>query len=127
MSIAVTNLKNVKHALRVRDGFETITGVLLGEASTYRPHKQANGKRWLDMKLYKTSDGEYVVYTIICSGIEEENRYRIRRTRSAFAVIEFLTLLREGKPYLPRDAALLLAEAANLDSDIREAYVNRAV
>ena len=127
MTTTVETPKNVKHALRTRDGYEQIIGRLLAEASTYRPHKQANGKRWLDMKLYKTSDGEYIVYTIICSGNEDENRYKIRRTRSPFAVVEYLTLIREGKPYLPRDAALLLAEAANLDDDIREAYVNRAV
>lgn len=120
-------VKNVKHALRTRDGYENITGVLLAKASTYRPHKLANGKRWLEMELYKTAEGEYIVYTIIASGVEDENRYRIRRTRSPFAVIEYLTLLREGKPYLPRDAAILLAEASGSDPDIREAYVNRAV
>lgn len=125
--MTTTIVKNAKHVLRVREGFENITGVLLAKASTYRPHKLANGKRWLEMELYKTADGEYIVYTIIASGVEEDNRYRIRRTRSPFTVIEYLTLLREGKPYLPRDAAVLLSEAANVDDDIREAYVNRAV
>ena len=85
--------------------------------------------RWFSVYLYVTRDGEYVVHTVGDTVVPSEKRLsRVTRTGSPFAVIEALTVRRPNEePYLTPQSQRALAEAAELDEGIREAYINRAV
>lgn len=85
--------------------------------------------RWFTVDLYLTSDGGYVVHTVGETIVPGEQRLsRVTKTGSPFAVIEAMTVRRPNQePYLTPQSQRVLAEAAELDDGIREAYVNRAV
>lgn len=104
---------------------QTVTAWHLASASSHRPGKQ----RWIDIDIYQTEDNEYVVHTVGQSIIPGEvPKARVRRTYSAFEVIEFLTVTdrKVGDTYIPRDASRALAQAASFDDELRDAYINRA-
>lgn len=86
--------------------------------------------RWFEVTLlWVPTDRVYAVYTVGHSALEDEQpRARIQFTESAFEIIEMLTDRRDSAtPRLPIAAARCLAQAANVDDAITEAYVNRAV
>lgn len=74
-------------------------------------------------------DGDYVVHTVGATVVPGEQRLsRISVTESPFEVIELLTVRRHGQdPFLTAQSSRALAQAAELDDGIREAYINRAV
>lgn len=111
---------------------ETMLLELLGEGSSYAAGKQ----RWFEVAIYVDEDGEYVVHTTGRTTHESEtDRYRIVRTRSAFDVIELLTVRRVSQreahatkgrataPYVPVASLRALAQSADRDAKIREAYL----
>lgn len=115
-----------KHRLTDRGGqpYEFV-GEHLGHGSS-----AADGKtRWFEVNVYVRKDNDaYVVETLGRSSIPGETTYvRIIETTSAFEIIELLTVNHNGKIYLPRQSARALAQAAQWDDDIRDAYINRAV
>jgi hypothetical protein len=57
----------------------------------------------------------------------ETDKRRAAWTDSAFEVIELLTQRSGGEAFLPAAAARVLAQAAQWDDDLQDAYVNRAV
>jgi hypothetical protein len=60
----------------------------------------------------------------------ETDKRRAAWTNSGFEVVEFLVQRDRGRsraPFLPAASARVLAQAAEWDDDIREAFVNRAV
>ena len=73
--------------------------------------------------------GDYVVHTVGASIVPGEQRLsRISVTDSPFEVIEFLTVRpRDGEPFIVAQSSRALAQAAQLDDGIRDAYINRAV
>lgn len=100
------------------------TGRRLGAGSSANDAKD----RWFEVDLFRTAEGEFVVWTRGCSRIAgEETKRRVIRTTSAFEVVELLTVNHHGKTYIPRASARALAQAAQWDDDMRDAYVNRAV
>lgn len=116
---------SMEYTLTDRDGARfTFTGQLLGSGTSYRDFKQ----RWFEIDLYLTEDDEYVVHTRGRSTIAGESTLsRISRTSSAFEVVELLTVNHNGKLYIPRQSSHAMAQAAQWDDDIRDAYINRAV
>lgn len=124
-------------------------GVLLGEASSqekihthdgmYAPRDadrrdKCHGCRWLETRIYRadpdgngTGGKKFVAHTIGRSRIPGEIDYaRLFTTPSAFELVEMLTVRRKT-PFLPLPSARALSQAAALDEDVKEAYVNRAV
>lgn len=73
--------------------------------------------------------GDYVVHTIGGSIVPGEHRLsRISITDSAFEIIEFLTVRKQGsEPFITAQSSRALAQAASKDEDLRDAYINRAV
>lgn len=98
------------------------------------PGKDANGRknkcsacRWHEVAIYLTSEDDFVLHTIGKTIVPGEIDYaRLARTSSAFELLE-LVIVRANPPYLPRTSAQALAQAADKDDRIREAYINRAV
>lgn len=84
--------------------------------------------RWLETTLYITDAGGYVVHTVGRSIVPGEQDYpRVTFTDSAYEVVELLTVKKSGEPFIPLPSARALAQAADRDDAIQEAYVNRAV
>lgn len=85
--------------------------------------------RWFEVRIFYIPDDEtYLLYTIGQSTIEgEKPRPRMQYTQSAYELIEMLTDKRGNSPRLPDASARCLAQAADVDDRINEAYVNRAV
>jgi hypothetical protein len=113
------------YELKTRDG-----GVMRLHAQRLGHGSSDDGQRprWFVVDIFRTSDGVYVVYTQGMSQIEGETTFvRIVQTSSAFEIIELLTVYHNGKTYLPRQSARAIAQAAQWDDNVRDAYVNRAV
>ena len=72
---------------------------------------------------------DYVVHTVGGSAVPREKRFsRVQGTTSPFDVIELLTVRPVDRdPFIAAQSARALAQAADLDDGIREAYINRAV
>lgn len=114
-----------EHSITDRDNTPvSFTGRLLGSSTSFADHKD----RWFDVSIYVERDGTYVVWTVGRTLNEDERPlFKIVRTGSAFDVIEVLTVHHRGKTYIPRASARALAQAAQWDDNIRDAYINRAV
>lgn len=118
-------------------------GALLGTGSSERDTHNHDGDiapaghrcsacRWYEAFVYlrRTKDqDDYIVYTVGETIIPGETRFsRIEATASPYDVVELLTVRkRDAEPYLPMQASRALAQAAELDNRIRDAYINRAV
>lgn len=116
-------------------------------------HVKCSACRWLEATIYKRRivdpvmkiDGlaksdnlrcryDYVIYTVGVSNVPGEIDFiRLHQTSSAFEVVELLTVRRYNRitgktdAFLPPQHAQALAQAASIDEDVSEAYVNRAV
>jgi hypothetical protein len=100
-------------------------GVRLGHGSSH-----AEGRpRWFEVEIYRRQDNDdFIVVTRGKSNLDgETTRTRVVQTPSAFEVISLLTVHHGGKTYIPRQSDRALAQAAQWDDDIRDAYINRAV
>jgi hypothetical protein len=116
------------------------------ERQTHSPHAEefaAKGEkcsacRWFEVAIYlpdKTED--YILHTIGRTRVPSENDWgRVRETVSAYELIELLTVRPrpragfedvEGRKFLPEASARVLAQAAEFDEGIKEAYVARKV
>lgn len=121
------------------DGDVKVPGKLLGLANSSRlehnhatPYVRKGDRcstcRYTEVRLFR--DGStYVLVTLGMTIIPGEQIIsRIRYLTSPFEVVEVLTVRKPGRePFLPKSAALSLAQAADLDKGIEDAYVNRAV
>jgi hypothetical protein len=115
-------------------------GVALGAGTSQRdshnhpgdypnPGQKCSACRWYEVTIYISDDEKFIVHTTGDSKVPGEKRFsRIIETDSAFEVVEILVVRkRDNDPYLPAQAARALAQAAEIDDRIREAYINRAV
>lgn len=116
------------HVLLGRDGTkETFIAEQIGFCSSETEDKD----RWFEVGIYRDVDGGYIVHTVGRSRIPGEQPYaRIVTTRSAFDIIEILTVTHHNrKPvpaYIPRPSMRAIAQAAQFDDAIREAYIQAA-
>lgn len=126
MSAPATAPPVTRHQLDDRaGGCYEFEGQHLGSGTSYTSVKD----RWFEVDLYRRNDdGRFVVYTRGMSRLSDEvPRIRLIVTSSAFEIIELLTVHHNDKTYIPRQSARALAQAAQWDDDVRDAYVNRAV
>lgn len=102
--------------------------LLPAQSGTTGRRLKCSACRWLETKLYTTDAGKYVVHTIGRSVVPGEQDYaRVTFTESAYEVVELLTVRGQAEPFIPRPSARALAQAADRDDDMHDAYVNRAV
>lgn len=154
MSPPVTQAEAGPIRLAGRDGEpHEFYGRLLGAGTSRADHhtdhasryadrgEKCSACRWFEVALYRrlqpttTGNGgesqtaDYVVHTVGGSAVPgEERRSRVSYTSSAFEVIELLTVRpHRGEPFIAQQSARALAQAASLDDDMRESYINRAV
>lgn len=84
--------------------------------------------RWLETTIYLASDDSFVVHTVGRSIVPGEQDYhRLTFTKSGYEVVEVLTVKSGPEPFIPLPSARALAQAADRDDLIQDAYVNRAV
>jgi hypothetical protein len=99
--------------------------------------------RWFEVRIFRAHyervggneqgdwdepSGQYLVVTYGLSSVPGEvAKRRILFTNSPFSVLEMLTQRRNNVAFLPATSARVLSEAAALDDDLADAYVNRAV
>lgn len=125
------------------------TGTLIGSGTTQRDeHSHSLNRsaekgercfacRWYEAYIYTVdtlpdyypTNQRFMVATVGGTAVDgERTYYRAHATSSGFEVVELLTIRKEGKrPYMSTSAARALAQAAEEDDVIREAFVNRAV
>lgn len=127
-----------RRRLLSRDGtYVEIDAIMLGNGTSWAEGKE----RWFEVGLYALEDGTYVVHTIGRSTVTgERDLGRVEMTDSPYEVIEMLTVRRVSSrhgqrtggdrraqnPYLPKASLRALAQAAEFDDGINEAYVRIA-
>lgn len=121
-----------------QQGEHTFKGTQLGHASSGsevhthgspQPDQRfkCHACRWSETTIYRTSDNRYVGHTVGKSTMAGEIDFaRIVFARNALELVELLTV-RKGTPFLPLPSARALAQAAEDDDAVFEAYSNRAV
>jgi len=121
-----------------------VLGRMLGRASSVKdghnhPEEYAekgvrcSACRWFDVSILAVDEddeagADYVVYTCgrtIVPG--EVDRPRFVWTSSPREVVESLVVRQDGQPKLPVASARALAQAADRDEDLADAYENRLV
>jgi hypothetical protein len=122
----------------------TVQGYLLGRATSEKEgHNHAedftpdgqrcSACRWFEVIIIDTSDDaeagtDYLVYTCGRTMLPgEHDRTRFVYTDSPHEVVSALVVRQHGQPKLPVASDRALAQAAWLDNEIADAYVNRAV
>jgi hypothetical protein len=132
------------YELPVPDGTETVTGRLIGYASSHRdrhsPHPMTHARpgekcpacRWFEVRIFRLEPaddqrGVYAVHTQGPSRVPGEIvKCRLVFAQTGYEVIELLTV-RQDSVFLPAASSRALSQAAGLDRGIETAYVNRAV
>lgn len=127
------------------DFFLELNATFLGVSTSYvdrhnhptsRPARQderCRACRWFEPRIFRELGGQrrYLVHRTGKSNVPGEVSYTSHVwVFGAHEVIEVLTTRRNGQhslPYLTHPAARVLAQAASYDSDLSDAYVNRAV
>lgn len=107
------------------------------------PGDRCSACRWFEVRIFEVeseragndeksswevADAKYLLLTYGLSDVPGEvAKRRAQRTNSPFTVLEALTQRRGGNAFLPATSARVLSEAAAVDTDIADVYVNRAV
>ena len=125
--------------------YTKLTGTFLGAGTSYKPdHMYHKGQpyadkkqrcsrcRWIEVRLFsETATDRYLLVTRGASAVPgETERVTCTLVHGPFQAVEAATTRREepgGEPFLIRPAAMALAQAAQHDKAVKEAYVNRAV
>lgn len=96
-------------------------GELLGSSSSHREGKQ----RWIEIALYKTRSGKYVIAGVGKSSVPgETERNWAHVSETPKGAIETLHLYDgEGVRYLTRTAKVALVAACALDEPLLDAYM----
>ena len=112
--------------LKVYDGDREIrfTGTTLGHASSY-PGRDPNKVRWIELSVYKTKGGNYVVAGVGRTNVPGERERRWAHVcEEPEGAIEALHLYdRDGVKYLTRTAREALAQACAQDAALRDAFM----
>jgi hypothetical protein len=130
--MTVTDSQLREYTLLGRDGArETLMLELLGSGTSF-----AEGKtRWFEVNIFADADGNYVVHTVGRTTVEgERDLGRIERTSSPYDVVELVTVRRKSsrhgtgtgrraEPYVPVASTRALAQAADVDDGLNEAYL----
>lgn len=125
---------------------ERFEGKFLGMGSSHRdthinhdgePHARrgtpCSGCRWFESRIFRSDAGKYLLYTVGESVVPDEDpRYRAEWVISPYEVIDLLTTFRpseqpggQRQQSLSYAARRALAQAANFDHGMRDAYEGR--
>jgi hypothetical protein len=127
-----------------RDGkHHLLRGLFLGMGSTYRPeHKNhpttpsapprvhCSTCRWTELRLFLLADGKIAVVRCGASNVEgERDLVSVELVETPFELVESLVTKdrRTGQSSLPMPARRALAQAANHDASLRDAYIHSPV
>lgn len=131
-----------------RRGRETRwTGTFLGMGTSFKTdhmhhddkpfagHGQGCSRcRWIEIRLFREQEaGGFARYLVVRRGVSvvpgETDRITCTEVDGPFQAVETVTSRPEDGtvPFMIRPAAFMLAQAAQHDTGIRDAYVNRAV
>lgn len=106
----------------VRDGDRTITfnGELLAAVSSRTEEKD----RWIELRLFLTEGGTYVLYGVGCTRVPGEvERPWVQLADEPEGIIDRLYMSSdEGARYMPNTSRRLLEEAASVDARIAAAW-----
>lgn len=127
----------------------TFIGVMLGVSTTHRPTHicdypsgyaprslRCGACRWFETRIFKLANADseslrgmrYVLHYVgrsIVPGEVDLPRYEL--VRGGHEVVEAYTVRKEhAQPFITKPGAKVLAQAAHLDPEIEDAYVNRA-
>lgn len=103
------------------------------------PGDRCSACRWFEVQIFEVdaqaddngtwiSADNYLLLTHGASDVPgETSKRRTIWTNSPFRIVEELTQRRGTQAFLPSTSAKVLSEAAAMDPDIADAYVNRAV
>lgn len=102
------------------------------------PGDRCSACRWFEVQIFEVdsqeTDGTWLSadnYLLLTHGASdvpgETSKRRTIWTNSPFRLVEELTQRRGTQAFLPSTSAKVLSEAAAMDPDIADAYVNRAV
>lgn len=144
MSAQVAQREVEEYELLTPEGPIQVRGQLLGFSTSEREQHNHDERtlqtasdlswkcsacRWVEIRIIRDDDDTFAVSTLGRSRVPgETDRSRVIFTDSPHEVIELLTDRRPGRnPRLPFAAARALAQAAQRDDDMHDAYVNRAV
>lgn len=96
-------------------------GSLLGHSSSHRPHKD----RWIEMFIYRTRGGKYIVAGIGKTNIPgETERHWAHVCEAPEGAVESMHLIdSDHVKYLTRTARETLLEACDHDEELRQAYL----
>jgi len=132
LGYATSNRSNHDHHVSYDAGGELI--------SFSPPGERCSACRWFEVRIFEIEHeyddaGEPVDrrgrYLVLTSGMSivpgEVEMRRASWTDSPYEVVEILTQRRDQRPFLPAPSARVLSQAANWDSGIRAAYIDRAV
>jgi hypothetical protein len=131
----------VKLTVPTRDGEVEVEGELLGEVSTHQgvhahegpapvpgSGRRCSACRWTQIWILDDEDADE--YVVVVSGMSnvpgETTRGRVVRTASPTWAVDCLRRAPGGRLTLPEPAREALAQAADLDDDIRDALHGRA-
>lgn len=100
-------------------------GERLGHSSSHRPQKE----RWIEMALFKTRGGKYIVSGVGMTTIPgETERHWAHVCEAPEGAIESMHLIdRDGVKYLTRTARTTLLQACAADPALRDAYLVETV
>ena len=116
---------NIKH--EVRDGDRTIVfdGELLAEVDS-RTDERA---RWIELKLYRTAAGTYVLAGCGRTLVQGEvDRHWVQLAEEPAGILDRLYMISdEGARYLPHTSRRLLELAGEADSQIRDTYMREHI
>ena len=114
-----------KYTVKDRDREIWFEGELLAQISSHTPGKT----RWIELALYRTEAGSYV---LAGGGMStrpgELNRMWAEISDEPDGVIEFLYLTNDHQQrFLPNTARALLKQASTVDEKVRLAYTTQHV
>lgn len=152
VKLEVRDEGDARNVVKTLEFHGAIIGSATSERDDHRGHPgteyaprnvKCSACRWLEVTIYLRRNGDpstndaptydYVIHTLGASDVPGEIDFvRLWETSSAFEVVELLTVRRNRAPgntetFIPVQHARALAQAASIDDEIREAYVNRAV
>jgi len=112
----------------VRDATRHIefTGVELASVSSNEDGKS----RWIELSLYKTRGGMYVLAGCGKSVVPgETDRPWVQQSEDPYGIIDRLYLFNDdtGAKYIPRTSRRLLEDASRVDDSIKRAYATEHV
>ena len=100
-----------------------------GELLAFTTSEDRGKPRWIELRLYVTDGGNYVLSGVGMSDVDGEvDRPWVHVIEDAYGVLEQLYMTDDtGTRYLTRVARDLLTKAARVDDDVRSAYYEERI